>query len=498
MKKDKEELSNPFANDGENTFVNNQKKEKKITNNNMGSSQVSEDAFSHFNDHISKDSSVIATETQPVEQPVVQQVAQPVAKITSVPTPQPMENVNVPKEEQPKVFFNQASPKEDSSPKMKKLFSTTGSKVRVVAMIIALLFLAYGVYYRTHPDMLKKKEENQIKKLDGASEYQGDGFKLKCDYYWSKGKLSNLEVLYYTDGESYLMPVGVSGLNETIKCNFDTANCKRVLYEDFFNYLSPIMNKSNLQIYMIGDSFEPFKNDRYIAVYDYGIEKTDLKGKYYLVVDQSKNAVLSFMSNSKNGNLKNLHESIMDLFETMEIDEIPLEGEKDSKTGDATTEIDSSISYWRSFKQVRIGAAGKNKEVEGEWRVLSDEETYWVFRDGKFWWYKSVNDLGDNYWSGDYSEVVGKEGAMAAGLTEEEIDKAIADSDGTITESDFHTLLLVPTKYYTEGKDATDQIEGGTKWLYVWIFVDHDDEGLEGQIVSINSQAYAYYVKMKD
>ena len=57
-----------------------------------------------------------------------------------------------------------------------------------------------------------------------------------------------------------------------------------------------------------------------------------------------------------------------------------------------------------------MGKLGKKAEIEGGWRVLADTESYWKFEDDKFWWYKSVNDLDDNYWYGSTKIITGLKG----------------------------------------------------------------------------------------
>ena len=165
---------------------------------------------------------------------------------------------------------------------------------------------------------------------------------------------------------------------------------------------------------------------------------------------------------------------------------------------DINTILDS-MSNWNRYESLRSGNIGKVLNINGGWRILDDSEEYWEFKNGEFWWYKSVDDLNDNYWYGTTNILTGKEGFKVAGLEESKVDNIISRSGGVITQNDIYTIVLTPTKIISGGIDkSSTNIPDGTKWTYVWILVNHDKEGIEAQVFNSSNSDTSYYVKLND
>lgn len=154
---------------------------------------------------------------------------------------------------------------------------------------------------------------------------------------------------------------------------------------------------------------------------------------------------------------------------------------------------------WNLYSKHRMGKLGKKAEIEGGWRVLADTESYWKFEDDKFWWYKSVYDLDDNYWYGSTKIITGKKGVKMAGLNADGVEEMINMSDGKITEDDVYTIICTPTKMVQNGIDKTrEKITEEVEWTYVWVVCDHGKEGIEGQMINASTAQILYYVKVED
>ena len=131
--------------------------------------------------------------------------------------------------------------------------------------------------------------------------------------------------------------------------------------------------------------------------------------------------------------------------------------------------------------------------------VLSNSEVYWEFKNGKFYFYKSVNDLTDNYWYGTTKILTGKKGFKSIGLDEDKIDNIVSKSNGLVSYNDIYTIICTPTKIISGGVDKSDtNIPKDFKLNYVWIIVDHGEDGIEAQVMDIDSYDTSYYVKISD
>jgi hypothetical protein len=158
-----------------------------------------------------------------------------------------------------------------------------------------------------------------------------------------------------------------------------------------------------------------------------------------------------------------------------------------------------SMSNWNRYSSLRTGNLGKKANITGGWRILGDSESYWELKNNSFYWYKSVNDLNDNYWYGTTKVLSGKNGFKAVGLEQSKIDDIISRSKGNITANDIYTIVCTPTKIISDGVDkSATNIPANSKWNYVWIIVDHGKEGIEAQVLNVNTGDTTYYVKIKD
>ena len=136
--------------------------------------------------------------------------------------------------------------------------------------------------------------------------------------------------------------------------------------------------------------------------------------------------------------------------------------------------------------------------VTGGWRILDSDEQYWEFDNNSFWWYKSVNNLNDNYWQGTIKVIKGKDGFKEAGIDVSKYD-AILKKGNSVTANDIYTVVMTPTKLISGGQDLSSKnIKPGQKMVQIWILVSHGSEGIEAQVYNVDTGNASYYVKIKD
>lgn len=363
-----------------------------------------------------------------------------------------------------------------------------GIILNILSMVIAIILIIVGI----------------ILNLSGETNtYYGSGYELEYNKNWTITELSDGQAaLQYRYQNSYLVPVGKSTLTQytnNLNCDFEESSCKESLYNEFYDYWSTNMLSNSLYLYKGTNLFMKLKDDIYYATYDYGTSKDNIRGKNYLIVSKEKDIILSFMSNAEAENVKTLDSEIIKLFEQINIDD---NSNVNVIEDDELGEMLDSMSNWNRYSELRSGTLGKKANINGGWRILSDSEQYWEFKDGKFWWYKSVNDLNDNYWYGTTEIKTGLVGLKSIGLDETNLKRVLSMGNGKIGEKDIYTVICKPTKIISDGEDkSSTNIPEDSEWKYVWIIVNHGDEGIEGQVADYNGSFTidtSYYVKIKD
>lgn len=298
------------------------------------------------------------------------------------------------------------------------------------------------------------------------------------------------------------MPLGRSPILG-YSCDFEESECKKQLYGEFYDYWREDLNKSSLNIYKDNYSFNLLKDDIYYASYSYGESSTDLEGRIYLLVSKDKDVILSFIVRCNDSkNIDKMDDAVLKLLKTIEIEKnnnSSNDKEDNVIYDDKLYESIDSMSNWNMYSDLRNGKLGKVSDINGGWRILSNSEVYWEFKNGKFYFYKSVNDLTDNYWYGTTKILTGKKGFKSIGLDEDKIDNIVSKSNGLVSYNDIYTIICTPTKIISGGVDKSDtNIPKDFKLNYVWIIVDHGEDGIEAQVMDIDSYDTSYYIKISD
>lgn len=366
--------------------------------------------------------------------------------------------------------------------KVKSSSGKIGTVLNVLGIVFTVLWIAFLILAYIVGSALP---------MDAYNTYSGDGFSLKYDDNWSISYLSNgNEALEYQGDFGLLIPVGRSALSDC-GVDFSTTDGQNELYQMFYSYWdNEVKEKMGFEICDGSDGFEQLMDGVYYATYVYAASSNDIEGEYILLVSPEKNSLLSFMTNSDNP--EENYKRSMEVLKSIEIEEIP---ESNVIYDDELYESMNDLSNWNLYSYLRAGDLGKNKSLNGGWRILSDAETYWEFENGIFRQYNSYNDLNDNYCFGTTEILVGKEGFSAIGMDENKIDTIIANNTVGLTEEDFYTVICTPTKLVLNGEDKSS--DGFVK-NYIWILIDHGDEGIEAQILNVSSNLTGYYVKVSD
>ncbi len=360
-----------------------------------------------------------------------------------------------------------------------------------IAFIVSILIFIIFLITNTTLSGQNYNNNNGNNNDENISVFYGDGFTLQYGSEWQKTTSKNtsnkeVDILVYGNNEAYFYNLGSSSLEDSedqLDIDFETNNGKMKLYEYFYNYWSESATLSNGS-----NGFNKLNDDYYYATMDYGRNANNINGKLYLVVSEDNNAILSFMSNIIN-NFDQNSERILTILKTMEI----------TKTyDDDTADYLDSMSSWNQYSNLRQGSLGTKKTINGGWRILNSYETYWVFKDGEFWWYKSLYDLNDNYWYGTTKILTGEKGFKEVGLDENKIDQIITNSNGKINSNNIYTIILTPKKIISNNEDKSSTNISGEDWHMVWIIVDHGSEGLEAQVFNVKTAETSYYVKIND
>ena len=87
----------------------------------------------------------------------------------------------------------------------------------------------------------------------------------------------------------------------------------------------------------------------------------------------------------------------------------------------------------------------------------------------------------------------------SVGIDEDKLDIILQQSNGKVTAGDVYTIIMTPKKIISGGKDKSeDNIPEDSEWKFIWILVDHGDEGIEAQVLNVDTADTYYLVKVKD
>lgn len=333
---------------------------------------------------------------------------------------------------------------------------------------------------------VKRDEKKADEKL---KDFYADGYNLKYGSKWNESTITSSEgtekAIVYNDNKAYIVPLGISSLSEyedELEIDFSNESGKNKLYNEFYeNWLDEGINLTGGS-----NGFKLLKDDVYYANVDFKLSES-ASGKIYLLVKPDNNVIISIISRDNGSSSIN-----SDAFEVIKNIEIQ------KKYDNELSNMLDSMSNWNRYSDLRKGDLGKNKDINGGWLTLSDAASYWEFKNGEFWWYKSKDVKNDNYWYGTTKILTGKEGLKEVGLDESKVDYITANAGEKVTSDNIYTIIMTPTKIISGGVDKSSTNIDGNDWHMVWIIVDHGNEGLEAQTINVKTAETTYLVKVSD
>ncbi len=412
---------------------------------------------------------------------------------------QPQYNSNNGYNNQPQ--YSQSQPNNyDNNDRLKKqrknlIVAIIVSIILIVAFIGFLMFLSKinSEENNSNNNTNDVEEKNGNGNIDDSEEktFYGEGFSVKYSSKWKNYKIelesgNSQSALVYENsrGQVVFSQVGISPL-EDMGIDFSTSAGKEELFNKFYEYWneSGALTKETNGFIELGDNV-------WYGIMDNNDTIHGLFGKVYLVVSEGNNAILSFeMQTPVQSLVSEANEEVLKMLDTLHISVV-----YDNQMADYL----ERMSKWNIYSSARSGSLGSQRNIEGEWRILSNSEVYWVFRGNEFYWYQSFNNFNDNYWYGTYENYTGKEALKKLGLDPNQLDSLMANKKG-LKESDVYALILTPKKIIVEGEDkSSTNIPEGSTWNYLWVIVDHGEEGLEGQQANVYDGSENFFVKVKD
>ncbi len=128
-------------------------------------------------------------------------------------------------------------------------------------------------------------------------------------------------------------------------------------------------------------------------------------------------------------------------------------------------------------------------DIYGGW----ESESYYEFReDGTYGWYKSSEDMSDNYYSGSISVLKGYEACEHLGITMDKVLTVVANSEGTVGLDDIYCITCSPTYLVSNGIDKSDTLGGNS---YDLLFVVTGEKS--AQATNMGNYDTYFFTKIK-
>lgn len=116
----------------------------------------------------------------------------------------------------------------------------------------------------------------------------------------------------------------------------------------------------------------------------------------------------------------------------------------------------------------------ENNSILGNW-ITENNSLFSFFDNGEFYWYDSVDDLTNNYYSGTYTYKKGLEALGEMGYTEEEVKVTFGDE---INIDNIYSIVMQPTTLIKAKKDLSEnEIKERETWWFL-IIKKSDTEAL--------------------
>ena len=170
--------------------------------------------------------------------------------------------------------------------------------------------------------------------------------------------------------------------------------------------------------------------------------------------------------------------------EAFDLDEFAAEHDTEDYTDDySEDDTEDSVQVTSGYDADDIS------RIYGGWESVS----YYEFReDGTYGWYKSSEDLDDNYYSGTVSVLKGYDACEHLGITFDKVLTVIENSEGTVGLDDIYCITCYPTYLVSGGIDKSDTLGGG---YYDLLFVITGEDSAQG--LNMGNYDTYYFTKIK-
>lgn len=158
--------------------------------------------------------------------------------------------------------------------------------------------------------------------------------------------------------------------------------------------------------------------------------------------------------------------------------------ESNSLPDDTTSIAEKTYGYGKTINY----DDGTDKEYVGAWKELNGEAVFILKEDGSCGFFKSVDDLQDNYyWGSHIGALQGENALIDIGIAENE-----RHAEPYRDPSKTYSLRLWYDTFYSDGVEKNEMVEGKFHWFMFGIFSD-------GRFVFINMISYTItYVEKID
>ena len=159
-------------------------------------------------------------------------------------------------------------------------------------------------------------------------------------------------------------------------------------------------------------------------------------------------------------------------------------------SGESFTE--EEYNDWNEYINLREGALGKEKTIEGKWRILGDRNDSLELKDGVFHYYLDANNKNDNYMMGTYEVSTAESKMINAGTI---INNVIGDDLGF---DNYYFIDFYPSKVIKDSKEVRYD-----KYEAFLAILDHKEEGIEAKLRVYDSSGKLFlkndnYIKVSD
>lgn len=136
-----------------------------------------------------------------------------------------------------------------------------------------------------------------------------------------------------------------------------------------------------------------------------------------------------------------------------------------------TAPIDTNVPVVK--EDIDSTSSNDFSDIVGGWESTAEGGSYYVFNQDKtFYWYKSANDLKDNYYNGPMEVLRGADAISELGLSYEGVISNIVNSEGEVTMDDIYALILKPNYLISGGIDKSSTLSSSSEMKLLFVYID--------------------------